>query len=314
MTASGSIAAVRWNDSHSVVGAPEGVFESVTQPRLVPEYVAGMGIAISGLTPVEQTAFVTQYARAVDSRWPRPILGDALADDIVAKIDYDFDGLGVPASAIRQTALRAKLLDDRVRRFIGEHPDAVVVDLGAGLATPMQRVAPPSAVDWYNVDLPNVIALREQVVPADDHAHSVAVSLADDSWTDQIPWDRPTMLIADGLLAFVSEAVIVNLFRHIPEHFRSGEVAINDYGRVSPLNLLAMKFVFPAVGTQWKYRGFSDPQVPEGWSPRLRLIEETSLAHVPEVDLYPAAARVSTRLMGKTRSGARTARLLRYRF
>ncbi len=273
-----------------------------------------MGIAITGLTPVEQTAFVTQYARAVDSRWPRPILGDTLADDIVGKIDYDFDGLGVPASAIRQTALRAKLLDDRARTFIAEHPDAVVVDLGAGLATPMQRVAPPPTVDWYNVDLPNVIALREQVVPADDHAHSVAASLADDSWTDQIPSDRPTMLIADGLLAFVSEAVIVNLFRHIPEHFRSGEVAINDYGRVSPLNIAAMKIVFSAVGTQWNYRGFSDAHVPEGWSPRLRLIEETSLSHVPEIDLYPTAARVSTRLMGKTKSGARAARILRYRF
>ena len=192
-----------------------------------------MGIAITDLTPVERTAFVTQYARAVDSRWPRPILGDTLADEIVGKIDYDFDGLGVPASAIRQTALRAKLLDDRARTFIAEHPDAVVVDLGAGLATPMQRVAPPPTVDWYNVDLPNVIALRERVAPADDHAHSVAASLADDAWTDQIPPDRPTMLIADGLLAFVSEAVLVNLFRHIPEHFRSGEVAINDYGRVS---------------------------------------------------------------------------------
>jgi O-methyltransferase involved in polyketide biosynthesis len=273
-----------------------------------------MRIAITDLTPVEQTAFVTQYARAVDSRCPRPILGDTLADDIVAKIDYDFDGLGVPGSAVRQTALRGKLLDDRVRQFIGQHPQAVIVDLGAGLATPMQRVAPPPTVDWYSVDLPNVIALREQVVPADDHAHSVAASLADDSWADQIPADRPTMLIADGLLAFVSEAVIVNLFRHIPEHFGSGEVAINDYGRVSPLNLLAMKIAFRAVGTQWKYRGFSDPHVPEGWSPRLRLIEETSLSHVPEVDLYPTAARVSTRLMGKTRSGARAARLLRYRF
>ncbi|WP_428340065.1 class I SAM-dependent methyltransferase [Mycobacterium sp.] len=273
-----------------------------------------MGIAITGLTPVEQTAFVTQYARAVDSRWLRPILGDTLADDIVGKIDYDFDGLGVPTSAIRQTALRAKLLDDRARTFIAEHPDAVVVDLGAGLATPMQRVAPPPTVDWYNVDLPNVIALREQVVPADEHAHSVAASVADDSWSDQIPSDRPTMLIADGLLAFVSEQVIVNLFRHIPEHFRSGEVAINDYGRVSPLNIAAMKIVFSAVGTQWDYRGFDDAHVPESWSPKLRLIEETSLSQVPEVDLYPTAARVSTRLMGKTKSGARTARILRYRF
>lgn len=273
-----------------------------------------MGIAFSDLTPVEQTAFVTQYARAVDSRWPRPILGDTLAAEIVAKIDYDFDGLGVPSSAIRQTALRAKMLDDRARQFISKYPDAVIVDLGAGLGTAMQRVAPPATVDWYSLDLPNVIALRDELVPVEDNAHSVAASLADNAWTDHIPSDRPTMLIADGLLAFVSERVIVNLFRRIPEHFRSGEVALNDYGRVSRINIAAMKIVFSAVGTQWNYRGFSDAHVPESWSPRLRLVEETSLCHVPEIDLYPMGARVATRLMGMTKSGARTARILRYRF
>jgi O-methyltransferase involved in polyketide biosynthesis len=273
-----------------------------------------MGIAITDLTPVELTAFVTQYARALDSRWPRPILGDSLADDIVAKIDYDFEALGVPSSAVRQTALRAKMLDDRVRRFVSYHPDAVVVDLGAGLGTAMHRVVPPSTVDWYSVDLPNVIALRDELVPADDHTHSVATSLADDGWTEGIPSDRPTMLIADGLLAFLPESVVVGLFRHIPEHFRSGEVAMNDYGRVGRLNIAAMKIVFSAVGNQWAYRGFTDAHLPERWSPRLRLVEETSLSHAPEIDLYPAAARVSTRLMGMTKAGARTARILRYRF
>jgi O-methyltransferase involved in polyketide biosynthesis len=273
-----------------------------------------MGIAIADLTPVEQTAFVTQYARALDSRWPKPILGDTLADEIIAKIDYDFKALGVPSSAVRQTALRAKLLDERVRRFVADHPDAVVADLGAGLGTPMLRVAPPDTVEWYSVDLPNVIALRDELVPASDHAHSVAASLADDNWTDQIPPDRPTMLIADGLLAFVPEPVIVGLFRRIPEYFGSGEIAINDYGRVSRLSIAAMKVVFSTVGSQWAYRGFADPHVPERWSPRLRLVEETSLSQAPEVDRYPAAARVSTRLMGATRSGARAARILRYRF
>jgi O-methyltransferase involved in polyketide biosynthesis len=125
-----------------------------------------MGIAITELTPVEQTALVTQYARALDSRWPRPILGDTLADEIVAKIDYDFQALGVPSSAVRQTALRAKMLDERVRGFISEHPDAVVVAFGAGLDTGI-TVKPPATVDWYNVDLPNVIALRNGLVPAD---------------------------------------------------------------------------------------------------------------------------------------------------
>src|SRR6201993_3795097 len=297
-----------------VVGLLGSIFESLTQPRLVLRYVAGMRNAIADLTPVELTAFVTQYGRALDRRWPRPILGDTLAAEIVANIDFDFDGLGVPASAVRQTALRAKMLDDRLRDFVAQHPDAVVVDLGAGLSTAMLRVAPPATVDWYNVDLPNVIALRDEVVPADDHAHSVAASLADDDWADSIPSDRPTMLLADGLLAFLPESVIINLFRHVPEHFRSGELALNDYGRVSRSSLLAMKVVFSAVGNQWVYRGFNDAHVPETWSPRLALVEETSLSHAPEVDLYPAAARVSTRLMGRTQGGARTARILRYRF
>src|SRR5581483_11582398 len=144
----------------------------------------------------------------------------------------DFESLGVPSSAVRQTALRAKMLDARVRAFVAQHPDAVVVALGAGVDTGMLRVGPPATVDWYNVDLPHVIALRDQLLPAGDHGHSLAASLADDGWADQIPSDRPTMLVADGLLAFLSEPVVVNLFRTIPEYFRSGEIALNDYGRV----------------------------------------------------------------------------------
>ena len=107
-----------------------------------------MGIGITELTPVERTAFVTQYARALDSRSHKPILGDSLADEIVAKIEYDFDALGAPSSAVYQTALRAKMLDQRARQFIAGHPDAVVVDLGAGLDTGMLRVQPPTTVDW----------------------------------------------------------------------------------------------------------------------------------------------------------------------
>ena len=94
-----------------------------------------MGITTTELSPIEQTAFLTEYARALDSQWPRPILRDRLAYEVVGRIDYDFTGLGVQASVVCQSALRAKMLDDRVRAFIAGNPDAVVVDLGAGLAS-----------------------------------------------------------------------------------------------------------------------------------------------------------------------------------
>ena len=80
-----------------------------------------MPIGVTELTPVEQTALLTLYARALDSRWPRPILGDSLADEVVGKIDYDFARLGVLTSVVCQAALRAKMLDDRVCAFTAEH-------------------------------------------------------------------------------------------------------------------------------------------------------------------------------------------------
>lgn len=277
-----------------------------------------MSIAVADFTPVEQTAFLTQYARALDSRRQRPILGDTLADEIVAQIDYDFAGLAVPTYVVCQQALRAKMLDDRVRDFTSAHPHAVVVDLGAGLSTAMRRINPPAGVEWYDVDLPNVIALRKQVVPDCERAHSVAASVADNGWTDTIPAHRPTMLVADGLLAFLSEPVIVNLFRHLTEHFRSGELAFNDYGRMGRLTTTAMKLAprksTSSIGRQWGYPGFKDAHHPHTWNPRLTLVEEASLSHAPEVDLFPARLRVFTRLAGKFRAPARKARILRYAF
>jgi O-methyltransferase involved in polyketide biosynthesis len=277
-----------------------------------------MGIATTQLTPVEQTAFLTVYARALDSRWRRPILGDRLADEVVGRIDYDFAGLGVQASVVCQTALRAKMLDDQVRDFVHKHHDAVVVDLGAGLDSGFYRVDPPPSIDWYSVDLPGILALRDEALPTNPHSHSVPVSLAEKHWPETIPGDRPTMLIADGLFAFLPEPVIVAIFRRITDHFSTGEFAFNDYGRIGWVSKLAIKLypqkMFKDVGSQWGYAGFKDAHHPETWNPRMRLVEEASLAYEPEVDLFPGWIRVATKLSGKSKTGARKARILRYAF
>jgi len=277
-----------------------------------------MGIATTQLTPVEQTAFLTVYARALESRWRRPILGDRLADEVVGRIDYDFTGLGVQASVVCQTALRAKMLDDRVRDFVHKHHDAVVVDLGAGLDSGFYRVDPPPSVDWYSVDLPGILALRDEALPTNPHSHSVPVSLAEKHWPETIPGDRPTMLIADGLFAFLPEPVIVGIFRRITDHFSTGEFAFNDYGRIGWVSKLAIKLypqkMFKDVGSQWGYAGFKDAHHPETWNPRMRLVAEASLAYEPEVDLFPGWIRVATKLSGKCKTGARKARILRYAF
>jgi O-methyltransferase involved in polyketide biosynthesis len=173
-------------------------------------------------------------------------------------------------------------------------------------------------VDWYNVDLPGVMAMRDRVLPDNQRSHSLAVSLAEKHWTELIPGDRPTMLVADGLFAFVTEQTMVDIFGSITEHFRSGEIAFNDYGGIGSVSRLAIKLfpqkMFKDVGTQWGYAGFKDAHHPETWNSQMTLVEEASLTHQPEVDLFPGWIRLATKLMGRSRAGARKARILRYAF
>ncbi|BBX14796.1 class I SAM-dependent methyltransferase [Mycobacterium novum] len=277
-----------------------------------------MPIAVTEFSQVEQTAFLTAYARALDHRAETPILGDAFSDRVIGLIDYDFAGLRIPASVVRQTALRAKMLDDRVRRYTAANPAAVVVDLGAGLNEPLVRVQPPSGVDWYSIDLPRVVALRDKLLPAQPSEHVIAADLTAADWTAGIPAGRPTMVIADGLFAFLTQAQVTAVLGQLIDHFGSGELAFNDYGRVGPLSSLSMKLaprgMFSLLRHVWANPGFTDPHTPERWEPRLRLVEQACLAHAAEVDSFPPAARRMTRLAGRFKAVAGKARVLRYKF
>lgn len=273
---------------------------------------------VSGLAPIEQTALLTEYCRALDSRSAEPILGDERSDDTVRRIEHDFSGLGATPSVVSLVALRAKMLDERIRDFVSANPSAVVVDLGAGLSSAVFRVQPPGTVDWFSVDLPGMIALRDALLPAHDRARSVAGDVLKPGWLAGIPSDRPAIVVADGLFAFLGEDAVIGILRSVTAHFTSGVVAFNDYGPVSKANQmfgrLATSGKKNSPHRQWNFPGFKDARVPESWNPALHLIDESSAMHRPETRLFPAGLRVASRLSRRVPSIARKARILQYRF
>ena len=122
-----------------------------------------MAVTLPTFTPLEDSLFLTLYGRAADNRRPHPILGDATADQIVRTADYDFGQLDIDTNLILSVALRAKKLDQIAGAFLARHPDAVGLDLGAGLDTRFERLAPPATVDWYDVDFPAVTTARQRL-------------------------------------------------------------------------------------------------------------------------------------------------------
>jgi O-methyltransferase involved in polyketide biosynthesis len=269
---------------------------------------------LPGLTPAQASLFLTLCGRALDSRAPQPFLGDAAADDVLARIGDDCSRFPMPASLVTDIALRAKKLDRVVRRFVARHTDAVVLDLGAGLDSRMTRVAPPAGVDWYDVDFPEVIALRAEAVEQKPKAETIATDLTEPGWLDAVPTGRPAVIVADGLVAFLAQDAFVTLLHRLVDHFPSGEIAFNGYTRFHTWVLKRYRGT-ASIADAVANPGFDDPRDPERWETRLRLVEEILLTREPEVAAYPPAIRLLTRLAARsTAVSRRGTTVLRYRF
>ena len=273
-----------------------------------------MDSTLPTFTPLEDSLWLTLCARALDNRSPHPILGDATADQIVRTLDYDYDQLHVDTNLILNVALRAKKLDQVAAAFLARHPDAVGLDLGAGLDTRMERLAPPSTVDWYDVDFPAVAAARERLIPEHPNAHVVGADVTEEDWLDGVPTDRPAVIVADGLMGFLSQDELVSLWNRLIDHFPSGELVFNSYTR------FAIWVARHARGTKSvaelvKFPGMDDAREPEGWNPELQLVREILLSREPEVAQFPPAWRRYHRLAAHSTAWSRTGTIvLHYRF
>ncbi|MDV3129129.1 class I SAM-dependent methyltransferase [Mycobacterium sp. 21AC1] len=274
-----------------------------------------MTVTLEHLTPVERTLLVTLSGRAADARTSRPLLADGLADTVSSRLSHD--PVKLSGTVRIAVAVRSAMLDRLVTRFIAEHPDAVVVELGCGLETRMHRVSSPITVDWYDIDLPGVMALRRQVIPELDRSHLIAASLTEPGWLQSVPRDRPAVVVADGVLGFLTEAENRQILRAITDHFTSGgELVFNAYTRIAA-RLMGSLGVLRSVGIPRSCRGygFDDPHAVEQLNPQLTYVEEVLGAQAPEAAQFAWPTRMIAKLFARWRAQARRGVwVVRYRF
>ena len=225
-----------------------------------------------GWRSVEWTNLVTLYFRAYESRSPRPILGDRAAADAVDRIDYDFKRIHratQPWANQFLVVLRAKKLDAWTADFMRRHPDAVVLHLGCGLDTRAFRINPPPTVRWFDLDQPGVVELRRKLYDETDAYRMIGASVTDPAWLDQIPAGRPTVVVAEGLLMYVTEREVWELFARLIDRVGHGELLFDATSPSGPR--LSKLFTHGIV--KW---GLRDARAIEGWNLGLHFVEQAS--------------------------------------
>lgn len=177
-------------------------------------------------TDVRATMLRTLHLRALDASSPEPVLGDGYAVEAVRRIGFDWDRLAKRglANDCYAVALRANRFDEIATEFLRHHETAAVVNLGCGLDSRAFRIAPPPGVRWFDVDLPEVIELRSRLYADGEGYRMLAGSATDAHRLHELPPDRPTLVIIEGLLMYLSPAVNRELLQRLTARFPTGEI------------------------------------------------------------------------------------------
>jgi len=257
------------------------------------------------LTEAKETLFIPLYRRAKDSISKNSILHDARALEIINAVDYDFSKLKKGGNALH-TVFRAKQLDEWTNEFIAAHPNAVVVYLGCGLDTRITRISPPASVNWYDVDYPDVIDVKKNFYSDDTHYKMIASSITEEAWLSQIPDNRPTIIIADGVMEYLTAEDVKTLLQRLTDRFKQGQM-IFDVMSVNAVKMIAKKYNIHS----W---GIDDTSEIERWNPKLKKLNDISLFQSPYIKLLPFTHRMIYRAMAISSKLRNVLRLLRYEF
>ncbi len=259
---------------------------------------------------VSETLLIPLYMKYLDAQEAAPILNDPVALRLVPQIDYHFAQFRLARNSRVGTALRARYFDQVCAEFIRRHAEGIVVILGCGLDGRRERLG--DAADhtpFYQLDLPDVIALREQLLPPLPNETLLTASAFDTGWMDDLHSRHPHapfLFILEGVLMYFSEEQVRGLFQNLARRFR-GEIAFDVAGSFmvkhsdqhDALKHARVRFDFAC----------DDDRQMESWADNLHLI---SAKHMTD---FPAARRIGfnywlMRMVAKIRNSYR---LLHYR-
>ena len=170
------------------------------------------------LSGVPETLLVPLYARALESRKENHAFYDAAAVRIIDTVDYDFEKHGKSKKNMWGCAGRTVLFDREAAAHIAKYPGCCVVNLACGLDDRFHRLD-NGRICWYNVDFPDVIALRRELLEPNDRVTDIATSVFDYGWMDEVADHDHTLIIAEGFLMYVTAEEVQGLFSTIAGKF-----------------------------------------------------------------------------------------------
>ena len=181
---------------------------------------------------VQETLVIPVYGRKMCSELYPGLYRDETAFRLLEQIDYDFSNLEKKSKSVMQqfgfleVAMRQNDLAWEVRDYLSAHPNAAVVNLGCGLDSAGRR-CDNGTCKIYNLDFPDVIAVRNELLPAGEREENIPCDLNDTAWFDRIDASGGAVFFAAGVFYYFLKEQVQALVTAMARAFPGGRLVFD---------------------------------------------------------------------------------------
>ena len=192
---------------------------------------------------VQETLIIPLYSRKLCSELYPNIYRDKTAVQLINKIDYDFSQVEKNSRSLMQrfgaleVAMRQNDLAWEVRDYLKDHPKAAVVNLGCGLDN-TGRSCDNGSCKIYNLDFPDVIAVRNELLPADEREENIPCDLNNTKWFEKIDASGGAIFFASGVFYYFLTEQVKALVQAMADIF-PGVVLVFDAANRAAVKMIA---------------------------------------------------------------------------
>ena len=176
-----------------------------------------------------------------------PMGGRIYASEHYPNVFYDAKALEIKSQIPREalqdekqsqytymaSAIRSRNMDDYIKAFLKRHCKGIIVELGCGLETTYFRNDNGQA-QWYELDLPEVIAFREKVIPCQERMVLLKASAFDIKWMEDLSrtvGGQPVLFLASGVFQYFEENMVLQLFRDL-RRFKNASIVFDAVSKL----------------------------------------------------------------------------------
>jgi O-methyltransferase involved in polyketide biosynthesis len=228
---------------------------------------------------VQETLLLPLWGRAYETQKDKPRLIDKKAVEILEQLDYDFSNIEETQSMSQHGWVARSLHTDKmVLEFIEQCPEATIVNIGCGLDTTFSRID-NGKIMFYELDLPDVIALRKNFYEDSDRHKSIASSFLDTEWFEEIEARDALLFLAGGVLYYFEEEQIKEFFIKAADYFGKCDFYFDS---LSPMGMkFAKKAVLKKGGMGMAMDGgwgLKPVRALEKWDKRIKVVSAVSMS------------------------------------